>query len=65
MPRPVTPPLLLYEPATDPASQRRSLAPWKGLLHALAVVAAVAVARFALFDMIQWLSSSRPEVRRP
>ena len=58
----VTPPILLYEAPKDPSAQRRRLAPWKGLLHAGAVVAAVAAARFAIFDVIQYLSGARPEV---
>jgi hypothetical protein len=34
--------------------------PWKGLLHAASVLAAVGLARFAVFDIVQFVSSSRP-----
>ena len=58
----VTPPILLYETPKEPSAQRQRLAPWKGLLHAGAVAAAVVAARFAIFDIIQYLSGARPEV---
>ena len=61
----VTPPILLYQPSGDPSTQRQRLPPWQGFLHGLSVVIAVGAARFAIFDIIQWLSGSRPEVRGP
>jgi len=61
----VTPPILLYDEKPDgaAAAKRRRLPPWLGVLHALSVVAAVAAARFAIFDIVQWVSGARPEVR--
>ena len=61
----VTPPILLYDekPEGAAAAKRRRLPPWLGVLHALSVVAAVAAARFAIFDIVQWVSGARPEVR--
>jgi len=61
----VTPPILLYDekPEGTTAAKRRRLSPWLGALHALSVVAAVGLARFAIFDIVQWVSGARPEVR--
>ena len=58
----VTPPILLYETPKDPSARRQGLALWKGILHAGTVAAAVVAARFAIFDIIQFLSGARPEV---
>ena len=61
----VTPPILLYDekPEGAAAAKRRRLPPWLGVLHAASVVAAVTAARFAIFDIVQWVSGARPEVR--
>ncbi|KAK9824524.1 hypothetical protein WJX72_011089 [[Myrmecia] bisecta] len=53
----VTPPLLLYR-TKEP--QRRRLKPWQGLAHAGSVIAAVGHARFAVFDIMQWVGAQRP-----
>ena len=47
------------------ATRRRSrsaakMKPWQGILHAVAVVAAVAAGRFTIFDAVSWLTASRP-----
>ncbi|KXZ48748.1 hypothetical protein GPECTOR_25g332 [Gonium pectorale] len=47
--------------AARPAPARRlRLAPWQGLLHIVAVLAAVGLARFAVFDVVQFGLSARP-----
>lgn len=65
----VTPITLLLLAATAPMyvhkadAGRRSrlrLAPWQVLLHVLACLLAVALARFAVFDLVQWLLMARP-----
>jgi hypothetical protein len=67
-------PMFLYEPEHRPlphgafvppppqASRRHRtrLAPWQGLAHGVCTLAAVLLARFAVFDVVQYLSSSRP-----
>ncbi len=60
-----TPPPLTADPSTlgpsAPARPRRlRLAPWQGLLHVLTIAIAVLLARFAVFDVIQFLISARP-----
>lgn len=35
------------------ARRRRRLAPWQGLLHVVCVLVALALARFAVFDIVQ------------
>lgn len=40
--------------------RRIRLAPWQGLLHILAVVGSVMLGRFAIFDIVQFVLSSRP-----
>ena len=63
----VTPPILLYDdtPSSNgAAAKRRRLPAALGILHAVSVVAAVAAARFAIFDIVQWVSGARPEVKR-
>ncbi len=63
----VTPPILLYDdkPSANGASaKRRRLPAALGVLHAVSVVLAVAAARFAIFDIVQWVSGARPEVNR-
>ena len=34
--------------------------PWQGLLHFLSVLLASLLARFAVFDIVQFVSSARP-----
>lgn len=48
-------------PAAAPSRRRAvRIAPGVGALHALSVVMAVALARFAVFDVVQLLVSARP-----
>ncbi|GLC46128.1 hypothetical protein PLESTB_001193000 [Pleodorina starrii] len=40
--------------------RRLRLAPWQGLAHFLAILVCVCLARFAVFDVVQFLISARP-----
>lgn len=53
---------LLPLPSGGPPLRTRRLRimPWQGLLHACSVLVAVGLARFAVFDIVQFVSSSRP-----
>lgn len=57
-------PMFLYEPEVPQIGvtirRRIRLAPWQGLLHIISVLGAVALARFAVFDLVQFVLSSRP-----
>ncbi|EFJ42255.1 hypothetical protein VOLCADRAFT_97706 [Volvox carteri f. nagariensis] len=47
--------------STGPSRPRRlRLAPWQGLVHVASVVVCVALARFAVFDVVQFFISARP-----
>lgn len=51
-------PAALHAP---PQGKRRArVAPWAGLLHAVAIIASAALARFAVFDVVQWAAMGRP-----
>lgn len=43
-----------------PRARRVRLAPWQGLAHLLAVILAVGLARFAVFDVVQFLVGDFP-----
>jgi len=47
-------------PWEDARGRRIRLKGWQGSLHAASVVAAVGFGRFAVFDALQWATSSRP-----
>jgi len=51
-------PMYLHE--VPPGRRRFRLVPWQGLAHVAANVAAVLLARFALFDVAQWVMAGRP-----
>lgn len=51
-------PLFLYKQAAG--KRRVRIAPWQGLAHVLLVLVATALARFAVFDVIQWAVMGRP-----
>lgn len=58
---PAGPPGSPVPPASAPSRPRRlRLAPWQGLAHVLSVAVCVALARFAVFDVVQFLISARP-----
>ena len=44
----------------QPRARRLRILPWQGLLHVISVIVAVLMARFAIFDVVQFVSSSRP-----
>jgi hypothetical protein len=46
--------------APPSAKRRPRIAPWRGLSYAAATTAAVALARFAVFDVVQWAAMGRP-----
>lgn len=46
--------------APPPGKRRARVAPWVGLAHAVAITVAAALARFAVFDVVQWASGGRP-----
>ncbi|KAI8462462.1 MAG: hypothetical protein J3K34DRAFT_462917 [Monoraphidium minutum] len=51
-------PAALHEP---PQGKRRCrIKPWQGLAHAGAIVSAALLARFAVFDVVQWAAMGRP-----
>ncbi len=52
-------PMYLHK-APDTAGRRLRSKPWQGLAHVLAAVTAVLLARFALFDVLQWVLMGRP-----
>jgi hypothetical protein len=52
-------PLYMYE-APEPGRRRTRLQPWQGVAHALVTLVAVALARFAVFDVVQWAVLGRP-----
>ncbi|KAF8058100.1 hypothetical protein HT031_005760 [Scenedesmus sp. PABB004] len=51
-------PLYMHEP--DHGRRRARLRPWQGLAHAGATLVAAALARFAVFDVVQWAAAGRP-----
>lgn len=51
-------PLYMYTP--DPNKRRIRLQPWQGWLHVLSVVISAGLARFAIFDVVQFVLSARP-----
>jgi len=55
-------PFFLYGSGEQPHGGKRRvrLQPWQGILNALCVVVTVGLARFAIFDVVQFLLSSRP-----
>lgn len=53
-----TAPIYMHEPIDRKRKVR--LAPWQGLAHAAAVVIALALARFAVFDVVAWAVNGRP-----
>lgn len=55
-------PLLLYHPEAGGGAKRRvRLQPWQALLlHLVGCFAATALARFAVFDLVQWALMGRP-----
>ncbi|KAG2447194.1 hypothetical protein HYH02_007936 [Chlamydomonas schloesseri] len=58
---PTGPPGSPAPPPSAPSRPRRlRLAPWQGLAHVLSVAVCVALARFAVFDVVQFLISARP-----
>ncbi|GLI61232.1 hypothetical protein VaNZ11_003532, partial [Volvox africanus] len=55
------PPGIASSPAAGLSRPRRlRLAPWQGLVHVVTVVVCVGLARFAVFDVVQFLISARP-----
>eukprot|EP00798_Chlamydomonas_sp_ICE-L_P014360 gene14360-20357_t len=54
-----TAPLFLYQHATS-GRRRLRLANWQALTHTVTVLLAVLMARFALFDLVQFLLAARP-----
>jgi len=60
----VSAPLVLYPDSTagliGAHHRRAKLKPWQGILHAAMVVLTVVAGRFAVFDVIQWVTSSQP-----
>lgn len=52
-------PLCLYE-QPEAGRRRTRLKPWQGAAHVLVTVTAVALARFAVFDVVQWAMLGRP-----
>jgi hypothetical protein len=55
-----TSPLYLYEGTGEPGRRVRRLQPWQGLAHTAVTLLAVALARFAVFDVVQWAVLGRP-----
>lgn len=52
-------PLYLYE-QPEGGRRRARLKPWQGAVHVLVTVTSVALARFAVFDVVQWAMLGRP-----
>lgn len=52
-------PLYMYE-QPEAGRRRTRLQPWQGALHVLSTLVAVALARFAVFDVVQWAMLGRP-----
>jgi hypothetical protein len=52
-------PMYLYE-QPETGRRRTRLKPWQGTAHVLLTVTAVALARFAVFDVVQWAMLGRP-----
>eukprot|EP00879_Flechtneria_rotunda_P012843 GHRR01013409.1.p1 GENE.GHRR01013409.1~~GHRR01013409.1.p1 ORF type:complete len:1004 (+),score=317.90 GHRR01013409.1:346-3357(+) len=50
----------LYMYTTEQGKLRVRLGAWQGLAHVLATVVAVGLARFAVFDVVQWSALGRP-----
>lgn len=53
-------PLYLYE-QPEPGKRRPRLKPWQGAVHVVVTVTAVGLARFAVFDVVQWAMLGRPD----
>jgi hypothetical protein len=51
-------PIYLYE--AEHGKRRVRIKAWQGLLHAVLTLVAVALARFAVFDVVQWAVLGRP-----
>ncbi|WIA13369.1 hypothetical protein OEZ85_006949 [Tetradesmus obliquus] len=51
-------PVYLYE--AEHGKRRVRIKAWQGLLHVVLTLAAVALARFAVFDVVQWAVLGRP-----
>jgi hypothetical protein len=51
-------PLAAHPPPS--AKRRVRIMPWQGLLHATAITVSALLARFAVFDVVQWAAMGRP-----